>query len=437
MNLRDRLTTPTSRGGRQALAAWIAALLTVSGIAVVAERDESMADVRTDRGASRPDPVRVSPIPELTLPTISLPEISVPAISVPELPIGDVTIPSIELPPVTVPPIVEEIIGDIVGPDGAPVDIDREGFWLVDADRNHARIVLSDVYPMGVSFAPDGRSAVVAAYDATPHGSLPVTLWIVDLVTGLRHALVEPLAGLGAPSWSPDGSWIAYTHPWGGGDDPSAPEGPHGVGEIWLVRPDGSDAHLLAVTDGFGGKLAWSPDGGRLVANLYNDNRVLVADVRNGTEARWPFTEPYISDWSPDGSQLVVSSDFGGATAIMDPATGATRTISADGGFARWSPSGEWIAVSDVNDAVALLRPDGSAGPSFSYGIPVDWSSDGRSLDYQNHTAEVRVADVASRTERVAAVATPDTLSVSPTVWVPGTRWIGVLASNRAAHYAP
>ena len=426
---RRRPPTRTARAGRQALAAWIAALLTVGGIAVVAEEDGSTSDVRTDDGSSRPEPVPIQSIPPLTLPEITVPGISVPGLEVPGITlVPGGTLPS--LPPVTLPPPITELIEEIEGPSDEPAMIDRTGFWLVDADRNRARLVVGDLTVDAISFAPDGHRAVITTYDHPfRNGGLPVTMWVVDLATGVRRPILEPRSGVYGPSWSPDGEWIAY-HRVGrstDADDPTAPPGPHLVSEIWLVRPDGTDAHLLSVIDGYGGHFDWSPDGSRLVANLVNDDRVLVADIRNGTEVRWPYVDASSSDWSPDGTQLVLSTNYDGPTALMDPDTGASHVLSATSTEALWSPSGEWIAVRDPDSYTALLGVDGSPGPRYGYGGPVGWSSDGRSLAFE--AFDISVADVVTGEVRVAARSVePVSLSFT-TSWVPGSRWIGVVGN--------
>jgi len=53
------------------------------------------------------------------------------------------------------------------------------------------------------------------------------------------------------PTWSPDGQWIACTL---------------SPGYIWLMKPDGTEAHYLA-----NGQLpSWSPDSRRIVYNVFD-----------------------------------------------------------------------------------------------------------------------------------------------------------------------
>jgi imidazolonepropionase-like amidohydrolase/Tol biopolymer transport system component len=112
----------------------------------------------------------------------------------------------------------------------------------------------------GARLSPDGKRVVFAALDR---------LWIADL----PPASAEPLGGAPevirtarrltaaevvehGPAWSPDGRWIAYVT-W------SDREG----GQLYRVRADGRDApQRLTTVPAYYDKVAWSPDGTRLVA---------------------------------------------------------------------------------------------------------------------------------------------------------------------------
>jgi TolB protein len=65
----------------------------------------------------------------------------------------------------------------------------------------------------------------------------------------------------GSPAWSPDGGWIAFTR---------KPAGASMGKQLWLMRPDGSEAHYLTNEPDMHHSLpAWSPDGRYLLYQRY------------------------------------------------------------------------------------------------------------------------------------------------------------------------
>ncbi|MBK8303307.1 MAG: PD40 domain-containing protein [Chloracidobacterium sp.] len=48
-----------------------------------------------------------------------------------------------------------------------------------------------------------------------------------------------------SPRWSPDGKWVAFT----------------AGGQIWTMKPDGSDRKQVTKLSSGGGQPVWSPDG--------------------------------------------------------------------------------------------------------------------------------------------------------------------------------
>ena len=134
-------------------------------------------------------------------------------------------------------------------------------------------------------WSPDGGSLVMPELLVVGEG-LVVRLFRFDLVSGQVTDLSGGEGALEAkdvsPAWSPDGEWIAF------GRQFVAPGQQTPGRQLWLVRPDGSQAQALYVEplgDLFG--FSWRPDGGALA--------YLLADVSEGVQAR-----PAVSVWVYD-----------------------------------------------------------------------------------------------------------------------------------------
>ena len=97
-----------------------------------------------------------------------------------------------------------------------------------------------------VGWAPDGTQLV---FDHYLFGQNPEQIYVAS-VNGGAPALV--IDNGDSPTWSPDGQWIAFSRR-------SADAA--GAGEIWLVHPDGTGAHMVIQGEWVVG---WSPDGSHL-----------------------------------------------------------------------------------------------------------------------------------------------------------------------------
>ena len=90
-------------------------------------------------------------------------------------------------------------------------------------------------------------------------------------------------------AWSPDGSWIVFQRPYG---------------QLYLVRPDGSDLHRIPVQLPAGaGALnpSWSPDSEWIVFSLQRSDVADISMVRiDGTGLRNVTTAPGAQLQHPD-----------------------------------------------------------------------------------------------------------------------------------------
>lgn len=140
------------------------------------------------------------------------------------------------------------------------------------------------------TWSPDGQSI---AFSSDRDGSW--NLYIVDLQSGTETRLTDTAHKEYNPSFSPDGAWIAYFQEKGDNQD-----------QIWLIRPDGSDAHRF--TDGTGHNIypGWHPKGDMTYSTVLGDTLAVV--VRTGLDTLqpkpfFPLDAMYVR-YAPDGKHI-------------------------------------------------------------------------------------------------------------------------------------
>jgi TolB protein len=143
-----------------------------------------------------------------------------------------------------------------------------------------------------------------------------------------------------SPSWSPDGTRLAYVS-----FESNRPA-------IYIQQIDSGERRLLTSYPGLNGAPAWSPDGKKLALVLSKDGSadVYILDLVRRNLRR--ITRNYAIDtepvWYPDGSALIFTSDRGGTPQLyrIRLTDGKTTRLTFEGRYntrASFSPDGKRI----------------------------------------------------------------------------------------------
>jgi len=151
------------------------------------------------------------------------------------------------------------------------------------------------------------------------------------------------------PSWSPDGTKIAFQR----------------SGAIFVMNADGTGQTNLTITEY---NPSWSPDGTK-IATGGGEIYVTNTDGTGQTNLTNNAAEDGVPHWSPDGSKIVFNSFRDGNFEIYvmnaGDGSGLTRLTNngAQDGEPSWSPDGSKIAFEsnrDGNFEIYVMNADGT-----------------------------------------------------------------------------
>ena len=162
------------------------------------------------------------------------------------------------------------------------------------------------------------------------------------------------------PSWSPDGTRIAFASNQSGGT------------EVWVMNADGSGQTNISNSPDRDEQPSWSPDGTRIAfTSIRDDNAEIYVMDADGSGQTNITNNPSFDgspSWSPDGTRIAFVSDRDGKyeVYVMNAAgTGQTRLTNNPSFevYPSWSPDGTRIAFAsnrDGNSEVFVMNADGT-----------------------------------------------------------------------------
>lgn len=196
------------------------------------------------------------------------------------------------------------------------------------------------------------------AFDGAPPGKPAMSEFEIQVIrrNGRGQRTLTRSAGSATDAqWSPDGMLISFTR---------NPVFDWTKAWTWTVEPDGS--HLRRIARGQFGR--WSPDGKRLALDAptaTNQGDIFVVDA-DGSNRRLVLPSPELdqpADWSPDGRTILFTRfDARGRPSVWVvgvDGSGARRLASGVAGT--WSPDGTQIVyTTDVPGRLFVMAADGS-----------------------------------------------------------------------------
>ncbi len=176
-----------------------------------------------------------------------------------------------------------------------------------------------------------------------------------------------------------------------------------GQPQVYLLQIETGQRELVGNFPGMTFAPRFSPDGQRVIMSLLRDDgnsNIFAMDLRSRTTTRLTHSNSIDTSpsYSPDGSQVVFTSDRGGRAQIYvmgADGSNQTRISFGDGTYSTpvWSPRGDLIAFTKQSGGefqIGVMKTDGSGERILSTGFQQEgptWAPNGRVLMFFREAA--------------------------------------------------
>ncbi len=320
--------------------------------------------------------------------------------------------------------------------------------WLVAPDGSEAHQLSDALHVIWPVWSPDRSQIAFLAPDPDdPMGN--VSLYKVAVDGESPQLLASGVSAHAPPTWSPDGTRLAYTS--FAGYDPVYETGSIGVRIVDVAS--GKETDLTGPDFALAFNPSWSPNGQEIAFIVkhqglgerpqHSPGDVFVS--RLDQEGFQNLTNGAVRDiwsvsWSPEGDQLLLFSLFGQtwyeppttSIRILERASGAIRQLANDDEqptMPVWSPDGTRFAFTMDEKTIVLSTSQGERH-TFENAEPLSgeltWSPDGRSVIFAPWDADTAstLLDLTAASPSLTSIRFEFDSSppfISPPQWAPNT----------------